>query len=144
MSPQELQMYRFSPRPYLQKTRRLIKDILCETRCVGFIWKTLLASQVREPPRDLADLRGGTGESENLFIILSGGGSKAFSRPAICLPRILPLWWNYLLWSHLKAGVLMRRRGEWMKVLREETIALLLAMPSTLCFPFHPFFSDFK
>ncbi len=53
MSPQRLQMYRSVPRVRSSSgTRRrpLIKDILSETRRVGFIWKTLLTTPVRETP----------------------------------------------------------------------------------------------
>lgn len=55
MSPQRLQMYRFFPSIRTSGGKRrqpLIKDILSETRRVGFIWKTLLTTQVREPRRD--------------------------------------------------------------------------------------------
>lgn len=55
MSPQRLQMYRFFSSIHTSGGKRrqpLIKDILSETRRVGFIWKTLLTTQVREPRRD--------------------------------------------------------------------------------------------
>ncbi len=111
MSPQRLQMYRSFPRVRSSSGKRrrpLIKDILSETRRVGFIWKHSSRFRSVRPQGCIARR-----EQKPIYYIewwrLQSLLEASFP---LHVAWILPSWWSHLLWSRQKAGVLMRRRRD--------------------------------